>query len=412
MLVRQAGGLQGIVLILPITMAVVGVSLFTATAALMAEHFKNVKHAEYLVQLLITMPAIWTFLFSPVAGWLTDICGRRRVLLAAMTGYGLVGAAPYWLENIYFILVTRCGVGICESVVITASTTMISDYFKGRTRERWIAAQLGLSALSGFFVVWGGGRLGAELGWHGPFLMYLYSFILVAGVWAATWEPQKNSPVESGSTAEVIYTSFPMARMIAICAVTLVAAVMFFATVTRSTSALVSLGVQDPAVIGRLSSLANLGLVVGTTLYWAVSRLHVASLLFIDFFLMGNGFLWMGVALTPSQYAWAAGLQQVGCGMVLSTLLVWATRGLAFGIRGRAMGMWQAAFAIGQFVSGVTLLLLDRQLGGLASAFTALGKVCMALAGTAFIVKWVSTAERRVLGRRRVGPATSHRSHQ
>ena len=32
---------------------------------------------------------------------------------------------------------------------------------------------------------------------------------------------------------------------------------------------------------------------------------------------------------------------------------MWATRGLAFNIRGRGTGMWNAAFAIGQFLSNV-----------------------------------------------------------
>ena len=49
---RVPGPLQGIMLLLPITMSVAGITVFVATAALMAEHFKDLPNGEYLVQLL------------------------------------------------------------------------------------------------------------------------------------------------------------------------------------------------------------------------------------------------------------------------------------------------------------------------------------------------------------------------
>jgi hypothetical protein len=45
---RKAGLLQGITLLLPITMAVVGVSVFTATAAIMTANFAAAPHGDYL----------------------------------------------------------------------------------------------------------------------------------------------------------------------------------------------------------------------------------------------------------------------------------------------------------------------------------------------------------------------------
>ena len=57
------------------------------------------------------------------------------------------------------------------------------------------------------------------------------------------------------------------------------------------------------------------------------------------------------------EYVYAANIQQIGCGLVLPTLLVWATRGLAYRIRGRGNGLWQGAFGLGLFVSGATLKL-------------------------------------------------------
>jgi MFS family permease len=396
---NQPGALQGIMLLLPITMSVTGVSVFVATAALMTEHFRDVPKGDYLVQLLITMPAIWILLFSPVAGWLADRFGRRRILIVSMIVYAFVGSAPFFLDNIYAVIVTRCGVGICESVVLTVTTTMISDYFKGAARERWLAAQTATASLSALLIIWAGGQLGARFGWHGPFLVYLYSLILVVGVSLFTWEPTRDSALEASATAEARFTTFPVARMAGICAITLLASVMFYATITQNANALASLGVHDPGTIGNLSSLASLGVPIGTFLFWGLNRLHIGWLLCIDFALIGAGFQWMSSAGSPNEYALAANLQQIGCGLVLPTLLVWATRGLAFDIRGRGTGIWQASFAIGQFMSGVTLTFLGKQLGGLLPTFGALGKVCGVAALLAIVAVLVS--------RRAARPATA-----
>ena len=139
---RQPGFLQGIMLLLPITMAVMGVSLLTAVVPLMYAHFREIPNYAYLIQGgVMTMPSIWIVLFSPVAGWLADRFGRRNILLAAMIVYAFVGIAPTFLDSLNTIILSRVGVGICESIVMTVSTTMICDYFSGKSRERWLAGQ-------------------------------------------------------------------------------------------------------------------------------------------------------------------------------------------------------------------------------------------------------------------------------
>ena len=147
---------------------------------------------------VVTMPSIWVLLFSPVAGWLADRFGRRNLLLASMVVYALVGIAPAFLKNLYAIIAARVGVGVCESIVITVSTTLIGDYFKGRTRDRWMASQTAVASLSALGIIYLGGQLGAEFGWRGPFYLYIYSLVLAFGVYAFVWEPPakaRRSPI-------------------------------------------------------------------------------------------------------------------------------------------------------------------------------------------------------------------------
>jgi hypothetical protein len=67
-------------------------------------------------------------------------------------------------------------------------------------------------------------------------------------------------------------------------------------------------------------------------------------------------------------------------------MLVWATRGLTYSIRGRGIGMWQAAFAIGQFLSGMAVTLLSKEVGGLLPALRVMGDFACAFALCAWSV--------------------------
>jgi len=181
---RVPGVLQGIILLLPITLAVMGIAVLVPIVPQLMTHFANVPNYQYLVQGgVLTMPALCTALCSPFAGWLSDRVGRRRLLIAAMIAYAFVGIAPIVLDDLWAIIASRVGVGICEAVVMTVSTTLISDYFKGHAREKWLASQTAVASLSALVLVAIGGLLGAHYGWRGPFGVYLFSLLLAAGVW-------------------------------------------------------------------------------------------------------------------------------------------------------------------------------------------------------------------------------------
>jgi MFS family permease len=385
---RKAGFLEGILLLLPITMAVMGVSVLTPVVHLLLEQFKNVPHHDYLVMGgVLTMPAIWVLLFSPIAGWLADRFGRRNLLLLSMVAYAFVGIAPVFLNNLYAIILSRAGVGICESIVLTVSTTMISDFFQGRTRERWLASQTAVASVSALGIIYLGGQLGAAYGWRGPFYLYIYSLILAFAVFAFVWEPPAEQPIASVAvTDEAAGTRFPWGRMLGICSLTLLASIAFYTVITKNAEALVELGVSDPAVIGKYTMLASIGVPLGTFIYWGVARLPIGCLLSIDFALIGSGFVLMGRAMAPTTYAWGSFINQIGCGIVLPTMLVWATRGLAYSIRGRGTGMWQAAFAIGQFLSGMMVTLLGKQLGGLLPTLSLMGIASLIFAVAAGLI--------------------------
>lgn len=383
---RVPGALQGVILLLPITLAVMGIAVLVPVVPQLMGHFQNVPNYQYLIQGgVLTMPALCVTLFSPLAGWLADRFGRRRILIASMVVYGALGIAPTLLDNLWAIVASRVGVGICEAVVMTVSTTLISDYFEGHAREQWLASQTAVASLSSLALIAIGGLLGSLYGWRGPFGVYLFSVLLAFGIWRFTWEPPAEAEAPTETVTDTRQVAFPWARMTGICAITLFASVMFYTIQTQSSLALNALGVRNPAQLGLFTALASLGVPLGTFVFRALARLPIGILLAVEFAIIGGGFALMGHATSPRYFALAAAFNALGCGMILPTLLTWASRGLAFEIRGRGNGAWQATFAVGQFLSGMIVTFLGEHVGGLLPAFIALGVANFVAAGLAAI---------------------------
>jgi MFS family permease len=386
---RQPGAVEGIVLLLPITLTVLGIVVLVPVLPLMMAQFAAVPNHEYWIQGgVLTMPALCVMLFSPLAGWAADRYGRRQMLLWSMGVYAFVGIAPIFLDNLFAIVASRVAVGVCEAVLMTTSTTMISDYFRGHEREKWLASQTGVAALSALLLLAIGGWLGGRFGWRGPFGVYLFSLVLSVAVWKVTRNvaiPFDSSSV--ASTERMHARESPFVRILGICAITLVASVMFYAVQTQGSLALTALGVHDTSRIGLLTALVALGVPTGTVLFRAVTKWHIGVLLAVEFALIGAGFLLMGRAIGPYTFVAASALNQIGCGMILPTLLTWATRGLSYELRGRGTGTWNGTFTLGQFLSGIVITFLGARVGGLMPAFLVLGFAALVCTGIALAVQ-------------------------
>jgi len=157
---RQPGTLQGILLILPITMAVMGLIVLVPVLPQIFEHFKDVSGVEYLVPLMLTLPALCVAILSPIAGVVVDFFGRRKTLIVSLFVYATVGILPIFLESLTAIIISRAALGAAEALIVISSTTLIGDYFHGRDREKWLANHTAVASISSIFLAFLGGALG------------------------------------------------------------------------------------------------------------------------------------------------------------------------------------------------------------------------------------------------------------
>ena len=382
-----------------------GIVLLVPIVPQMYANFSAVPNADYLIQGgVLTMPALCIALFSAFAGWLADAVGRRRLLIGAVLLYSVVGIAPIFLDNLYAIIVSRVGVGLCEAAILTLSTTMIGDYFGGHEREKWLASQTAVASISAVLLIVVGGWLGSIYGWRGPFAVYASGFLFAVALISFTWEV-RATPAPTVA-APSIGPAFPWLHMAGVCGVTLLASVMFYTMQTQGGFALNILGIADPARIGVLTSIASLGVPLGTFIFrGATKRLSTSHLLALEFLIIATGFIGMGNSHDYRLYLLAASLNQIGCGMILPTLLIWAIRGLPFEIRGRGTGLWTAVFSVGQFGSGITMTYFAKIMGGLLPAFSALGVVSLFAAATAVTAHFkIQFSRAKQLQRKEVPP--------
>jgi MFS family permease len=363
---RRPGATQAITLLLPATLAVMASAALAPGLPQLQRAFADEPGATWLVPMILTIPALCLVVFSPLAGTLGDRYGRRRMLIAGLIVYAMIGMAPLMLDSLTAILVSRVGVGIAEAFALTLSTTMVSDYFSGRERDKWLGYQTAVASISAIIFVGMAGFLGT-FGWRAPFAIYGMPLIFAVLVWWLTWEPDRA--VSNVRKAAVV--AFPWKPMITICAITAFASISFYVAQIQTGVALAATGLRVPAQIGMFIAAASLGTVIGTIIFRFVSDRPTPVLLVVSFVLLAIGYAGVGTATTPLSVAAAVTIAQLGCGLVLPTLITAAIRSLPPEARGKGTGMWQGTFSIGQFLSPIAVTALSLQFGGILSAFSA-----------------------------------------
>ncbi|MGD8836440.1 MAG: MFS transporter [Desulfobacteraceae bacterium] len=389
---KEAGLLQGWVLVSLAWLAVMANIVLAPILPLMKAHFSHLESVDLLISLAATLPALFVALFAIPAGILADRIGRKTLLLLSVAFYGVAGTAPLWLGTLPQIIVSRAFVGLMEAVLMTVGTAMIGDYFSGTRRERFLAAQTGSSTIAASILLLASGLLGS-LGWRYPYAIYGFAFFLIPMVGFYLWEPQIKAstgsaanPREAGPHKPFSFSGFIAEwwQLGGICLITVFGMTAFLITVIQLPFLLTERGMASPAFIGKCATVATLATVLGAILFtiltWRILVKLAASL-----FLLGIGFAFMGLSTTWYVATFGATVANLGAGIILPTLITWALSTLAPQKRGKGTGAWQAASFLGQFLSPLAVLGLNRLTGSLSAAIAVYAVACGLLGGIVLI---------------------------
>jgi MFS family permease len=374
----RAGTGQGILLVLLSLVSVAATTLLAPIIPNMVAEFAAADPAaEQKAVLSLAVPALVVALSAPFMGRIIDRTGRKRLLVGSLVAYGIIGVLPAFLASLEQIIVSRVALGFAEAAIMTASTTLIGDYYRGAEREKWLVAQASAASISAIVFFGVGGALG-EAGWRNTYYVYALAIVAAPIAIALLHEPTKTAAEKAVSNLR-----FPWASVLWLYGVAFVGAIIFFIPQIQVGFLLNERGVTSPATIGITTAIGAIAVPVGSIIFKLRAQKPFWHNLALSFVLMAAGLALM--AWGPEYYSFVAGIvvANLGCGIFLPLMVTAIMTHLHFDLRGRGTGGWQTAFFIGNFVSPLLILGIAGAVGGASGAVGVFAVVAViALAAT------------------------------
>ena len=379
---------QGVIVVVAAFLPIIAIVAMGPAVPTMIEHFAHDPDARRDVPAMIGAPGLAMALLAPFAGMLIDKFGRRQLLLGSTLLYGVFGSAPFWLDNLDHIYISRILLGVSEAGILTAVNTLIGDYWDDKGRKNWLFLQglLGplLAAIVSLIVGYA-----TKLQWNGVFLVYLVAFPIFAAMFVWLFEPKRPDAQGRAATMQAPpqpAAPFPVGATVLIAAVTFFTSMLYYVFIINGALAFAEVGVTEPDRYGRLIFFPSLCILIGATLFRAMASQPNLLQIGVLLALLGAGLAGMGLANSVPQIIAALVIQQTAAGMAVPTLVAWAQTKFSYAHRGRGMGIWTAAFFLGQSQSPRLVYLIDAYAGSMQGAFLMAGFAGLAGAAVALLM--------------------------
>jgi MFS family permease len=345
------------------------------------QQFSQVPNHEFWVPMIITMPSLCVALFSPLAGTIADFWGRRKLLIASLLLFSVVGVLPMLVNNLFTIIATRFFVGVAEAGILTCGNALMGDYFSGAQRHLWLGRQATLGTILATLFMLSGGALGSQ-NWHAPFALYAIGLPVALWVLRDMWEPEKRIEAATSNTTQ--HSRFPWSAAALVSAATIGIAIIYFVQAVQLGRIFADLGVESPGRISVFTAMASIGVLLGGYFYRKVAAYGVGRVLALAFAAFAIGYV--GVSQAPNYWVGLplAMISQFGNGLVFPALLNWALGNYDFEHRGRGMGLWGSCFFIGMFVSPPLVTAIGKPIGSFLQTVGVIGMACAVVAIIAF----------------------------
>ncbi|SFT86018.1 MFS transporter [Paraburkholderia aspalathi] len=385
---RVAGNRHGWLLMASCWLASTGAVLIAPVLPQMRHDFAGIPNADVLTLIVLVIPALMIALFSPLVGSLVDAFGRKRLYMTAVAIYAVAGVLPFWLKNLYAIVVSRAVIGLAEAAIVTVATALVANYFAGVQRQKWLTMQHASSSVVAALMFSVGGGLGSlAAGWRAPFLVYGCAIFFLPFIAALIWEPEETDVAPE----PLRKMPFPWRAIGPLCVLILFASVMFFVVPVQISFLLSARGVTAPAVLGFGGAIANAGIPVGSFVFHRLARWPINRLLVAAFALLASGFFIIASSAGVNATIAGAFIAAAGGGMALPLLGTWTLARVPFEQSGRATGGYMGSFFLGNFLSPLVVETIGRFSGGLIQTVAWMAVVC---AGAAFAILVLTLAKR------------------
>src|SRR4051812_46827949 len=360
-------------------------SVITISPALpqMAIAFSNVTNSSFLVKLVLTSPALMIAIFSPIAGRLIDRYGRLKILRLSLVLYAISGAGGYFLNNLYYIIISRAVLGISVGMSMTIVITLIADYFDGIERQKFVGIQIAFMSMGGILFIGLGGIL-ADQGWRYPFLIYLSSLLVLPLTIMFLHEPafvkKSNETNQNIKAPPIIWMLFVNIMVMWI---------IFFLIPVQIPFHLRAMGVEKSSMIGAAIAMATAFSAISSFFYSRIKgRFNFLSIFSVGYLLMAAGFVCISISNSYILVVIAMILSGLGIGVMIPNTNMWVMKIAPPVIRGKEIGKLTTFWFLGQFLSPIILFPILNILS-LSSTFM-VAAVFLFLLSTSFIIFYFS----------------------
>lgn len=349
-----------ITLLLASSLTVMAGALIAPALPKMAEAFEGLPNVDFLTKLLLSVPALFIAVFSPLAGTIIDRLGKIKPMLFMMVLYGIAGSAGLYLDDLYQIIGSRALLGIGVAVIMTTATTLIGDYFEGEERMRFLGIQGAFMAFGGTIFVSLSGIL-ADFSWRYPFSVYLASFLVIILTMIFLFEPSKEitedykTPASKTSNWNLYLTIYTA---------TFFGMALFYLIPTQLPFLMKEIGVTS-------ASLGSIGLVVATFTAAVASanyRMIARRLGFRQIYTVLFSFATVGLFLVQWVHSiemaiFSMAIAGMGFGLLMPNASLCLIANSAPAVRGKVIGGLTSAVFLGQFFSPIIMQPIVRSYG-------------------------------------------------
>lgn len=341
-----------------------------------AARFSDVPNVELLSRLVLTLPALFIAVFSPIAGLVIDRHGRKPMLVAALVFFALAGCSGLVADSLTGLLIGRAILGIAVGGIMTTGTALVGDYFAGSARDRYMGLQQAFVGIGGTIFLTGGGFL-AELHWRAPFLIYALAFLLLPAALLFIREPVRTVAGQAAMPRDGLGP-----RRVMLLAILLAGAIFnmicFYMIPTQLPFYLKSMGLEAPSLAGMAIGLGQLvGIVASLVFARFRQAFGVMGVFALAFGSMGSAFVLLSFAEGYNGILFAMAVSGIGMGTIMPNFAGAAMMIAPPHLRGRISGLLVASIFSGQFLSPI-LSQPAIGLNGFAATY--------ALAGVAMLV--------------------------
>ncbi|MFJ8961677.1 MFS transporter [Lentzea sp. NPDC102401] len=315
-----------------------------------------------LVRLALTITSLAIAVSAPLAGLVADRTGRKPLLTASLVLYAVAGTAGYFVTSLPVLLGTRTLLGLAVGGVMTAVSALITDWFEGPERGRFLGFQQAAASLGGVVFLPLAGLL-AGVDWRLPFWLYSVAALIALAAATGLTNERPEQQKAAGSHA------FPK-QAIGIYLMALVATLVFYMAPTQLPFLLRDMN-ASPAVIGFVIAGSTLTSVVGALVF---PKLKTGKITAISVVLLGVGWLVIGYANGVALVTAGLLIGGFGVGLVVPNLNTGLANLARPEQRGRVLSGLVAGIFLGQFLSPLVIAPLVGATG-IAAAFTWTGVV-------------------------------------